>query len=122
MARSHTLRLGAVALWAMCLVAAAADPSGGPGDRLPDRPSPVAVASMSTEPEAAMLPPRTADELRVSTSGTPLRVLVLAAVLALLVALPPVRRQTSTLTGRDEHPLRSHRYAISLRAPPLRLA
>ena len=69
-----------------------------------------------------MLPPRTADELRLSTSSTPLRVLVLAAVLAVLVALPPVRRETSPVAGRDGRPLRVRRYAISLRAPPPRFA
>jgi hypothetical protein len=121
-ARSRNLRLWAVAVWALCLLAATAGRPGGSGHPEPHRTSPAAVGALSAAADAAVLPPRVADELRVASSGAPLRVIVLAAVLALLVALPAVLRRTSNAGQPEEQPLRSRRHVISLRAPPLRFA
>ena len=70
----------------------------------------------------AVLPARVAGEVRAAGQVAPLRVLVLAAVLALLVGLPAVIRRGSVATGRDSRPLRTRRHAIALRAPPLQFA
>ena len=122
MARSRNLRLLAAALWAFCLLAATAAQPGDAGDPVAKAAPLAAVGVLSVTFDAAILPPRAADELRLSSAGAPLRILVLAAVLAALVALPTVLRRTSSTGGRGEQPLRWRRYAIALRAPPLRLA
>lgn len=121
-ARSHNARLFAAALWAFCLLAATAAQPGDAGDPVVKTAPLAAVGLLSVTFDAAILPPGAADELHLSSSGVPLRVLVLAAVLAALVALPTVLRRTSSTGSRGEQPLRSRRYAIALRAPPLRLA
>ena len=121
-ARSRNLRLWAGGLWAFCLLATTAAQPGDAGDPVTKAAPPAAVGLLSARSEAAILPPRAADELRLSSSGVPLRILVLAGVLAALVALPTVLRQTSSTGSRGKQPLRSRRYAIALRAPPLRLA
>lgn len=122
MAGSRNLRLWAGGLWAFCLLAGTAAQPGDAGNALAKTAPPAAVDLLSVRSEAAILPPRVADELRLSSSGTPLRILVMAAVLAGLVALPTVLRQTSSTGNRGGQPLRSRRYTIALRAPPLRLA
>ena len=55
-------------------------------------------------------------------SAAPLRILVLAAVLAVFVGLPPVLRRRTVAPGREFQPLRARRHTIALRAPPLRFA
>ncbi|MGH9263452.1 MAG: hypothetical protein ACRD1D_02040 [Acidimicrobiales bacterium] len=122
MARSRNLRLWAAALGAFCLLTATAAQPGDAGNSVAKAAPLAAVGLLSVRSEAAILPPRAADELRLSSSGAPLRVLVLAAVLAALVALATVLRPTSSTGSRGKQPVRSRRYAIALRAPPLRLA
>ena len=73
-------------------------------------------------PDAAVVPGRVADEVRATSHGAPLRLLILSAVLAVLVGLPAVLRRRLTSGGHDHRPLRARRHSIALRAPPLQFA
>ena len=111
-----------LALWALCLVSTAV--AHGPRTHHPatGTPPPAAVGVLSATADPAVVPPLAADELRVAATGGPLRLLVLLAALAGLVRLPAVLRRRLVETGLASKPLRSRRYAIALRAPPLQLA
>jgi hypothetical protein len=120
--RAHSFRLWTVALWALCLVAA----TGGlvhDGDRAVSAGATrAAVGALSATADAAVLPARVADEVRVAAQGAPLRTLVLAAFLAELVGLPAVLRRRASSAAPAQRPLRARRHAIALRAPPLQFA
>lgn len=122
MARARNLRLWGAALWVVCLLAAPSAHLGPPGPADVAGAPPAAVGFVSQTPDAAVLPARVAGEVRAAGQVAPLRVLVLAAVLALLVGLPAVIRRRFAATGRDSRPLRTRRHAIALRAPPLQFA
>jgi len=111
-----------VALWALCLVAA----TGGQGETSQHAVSAVgaaaAVGVLSATSDAAVLPAKVADEVRVAAQGAPLRTQILAAVLAVLVGLPAVLRRRAIAAAPAHRALQARRYAIALRAPPLQFA
>ena len=123
MGRSRKLRVCTLALWGICLLAAAG------GGYLADARQKVAagdaaaaMGGLSQAPDPAVIPARASDEVRAAGSVTPLRILVMAAVLALLVGLPAVLRRRAAAPGREFQSLRARRHTIALRAPPLRFA
>ncbi|HET7722391.1 MAG TPA: hypothetical protein VFK43_20665 [Acidimicrobiales bacterium] len=122
MARSRNLRLWTLALWGVCLLAATTAHLAGP--RAPAGPEspPAAVGLLSQTADAAVLPARIADDVRAAGQAAPLRVFLLAAVVAVLVGLPAVLRRRSSFGGHDSQPLRARRHTIALRAPPLQFA
>jgi hypothetical protein len=83
---------------------------------------PAAVGALSAAADPAVLPAKVTDDVRAATSHTPLRGLVLAALLTAAVALPAAFRRRASAFRRDQRPLHSRRSAIALRAPPLQLA
>ena len=109
-------------LGGVCMLAATGSHLADPRTVARAAETPAAVGIVTRVPDAAVIPARVADEMRAASQGAPLRVLVLAAVLALLIGLPAVlRRHTSPANG-DDQPLRTRRYTIALRAPPLQFA
>ena len=122
MARSRILRVWTLGLLALCLLAATAGHLSGPSDSASGTTSPSAVGILSPAADAAVLPAKVADEIRVSTHFSTARMLVWIAVLAVLVGLPAVVRRRAAVAGSDHRRLRARRHAISLRAPPLQLA
>lgn len=122
MTRSRPFKLWAVALWALCLVAATGGLAEGPNDVVPAGTAPAAVGVLSAAADAAVLPAKVADDVRVAAQGAPLRTLVLAGFVALLVGLPAVLRRRATAAASTHRPLRARRHAIALRAPPLQFA
>jgi len=121
-ARSRNLPRWTFALWAVCLLATTTAHLGGPHEAATAGAPPAAVGMVSQAPGAAVLPARTSDEVRSTGQAAPLRVLVLAMVLALLLGLPAVRRRRLPAGGHGAQPLRARRHTIALRAPPLQLA
>jgi hypothetical protein len=111
-----------LALWGVCLLAAAGGHLADARSALPAGDIPAAVALMTRVPDAAVIPARVADEVRVASQGAPLRLLVLAAVLAVLVGLPAVQHRRASSFALDHRPLRARRHTIALRAPPLQFA
>ena len=109
-------------LLALCLMAAGAGHVSGPSDSVSATASPSAVGIMSPATDAAVLPAKVADELRVGTHFSTARMLVWVAVLAVLAGLPAVVRRRAAVAGTDHRRLRARRHTISLRAPPLQLA
>ena len=122
MARSRNLRLWTLALWGLCLLAATTAHLAGPRHVAGPEGGPTAVGFLSQTPDAAVLPARIADDVRAAGQAGPLRVYVVAAVLAVLVGLPAVSRRRTPAGGHDSQPLRARRHTIALRAPPLQLA
>ena len=122
MTRARSLRLWTVALWALCLMAATGGLAHGPDHAASDRAAAPAVMMMSAMADAAVLPAKVADEVRVVAQRAPLRTLVLAACVAALVGLPAVLRRRATAAASTHRPLRARRHAIALRAPPLQFA
>ena len=108
-------------LLASCLLAAAGHLSG-PSDFLTTGTSPAAVGIVSPAADAAVLPAKVADNIRVGTHFSTSHALVWVAVLAVLVGLPAVMRRRAAAAGSHHCRLRARRHAISLRAPPLQLA
>ena len=108
-------------LLALCLMAAGAGHLSASSDSVSAASPPSAVGIMSPAADAAVLPAKVADEIRVSTLSTA-RMLVWVAVLALLVGLPAVVRRRAAVSGSDHRRLRARRHTISLRAPPLQIA
>jgi len=85
--------------------------------------SPAAVVALSAAADAAVLPAKVADEVRVAALAAPLRsTMVLAAIVAVLVGLPAVLRRRATAAGSRQRSLRARRHTIALRAPPLTFA
>jgi hypothetical protein len=117
--RSRNLRLWTVALWGVCLLAATTAHLAGPRAQTVPETLPAAVGVLSQTPDAAVLPARIADDVRAAGQAAPLRVFLLAAVLALLVGLPAMLRRRTAAGGHDSQPLRARRHTIALRAPPL---
>ena len=111
-----------LALWGVCLLAAAGGHLASPRDTIPAAEMPAAVGVLTGGPDAAVIPARIADEVRAPSHGAPLRLLVVNAALAVLVGLPAVLRLSLTSAGDDDQPLRARRHAIALRAPPLQFA
>ena len=122
MARSRNLRLWTVALWGVCLLAATTTHLAGPRDETAPQTLPAAVGLLSQTPDAAVLPARIADDVRAAGQAPPLRLFLVAAVLAVLVGLPAVLRRRTSAGGHDSQPLRARRHTIALRAPPLQFA
>ena len=123
MARSRINRRWTFALWAFCLLAATAGPLTGAGPAAtPTAAAPAAVGMLSATADPAVLPARIGDDVRAATHNTPLRGLLLAALLGSLLALPAALRRRASAFQRDHRPLRARRHAIALRAPPLQLA
>ena len=116
------LRVWTVGLLALCLVAAGAGHLSASSDSVSADGPPTAVGIMSPAADAAVLPAKVADEIRVSTHLSSARMLVWIAVLAVLVGLSAVVRRRAAVAGSDHRRLRARRHAISLRAPPLQLA
>jgi hypothetical protein len=121
-AKARTIRLCAVAVWAVCLLAATNTHLGDPRHHAVAGTPPAAVGVVSQTPDAAVLPARIAEEVRAAGQAAPLRVLVIVAVLALLVGLPAAVRRRASAGGHDSQPLRARRHTIALRAPPLQFA
>ena len=122
MARSRSFRRWTLALWVACVLAATGGHPDRPGHTAAENAAPAAVGALSASADAAVLPARLADEVRSAAQSAPLRVIVLAAVLAALAGLPPLLRRPSPAAGRGRQPLRARRYAIALRAPPVQFA
>ena len=122
MTRSRNLRLWALALWGLCLIAATTAHGAAPGEEAVRAPHSATVGVLSQLPGSAVLPARIADDVRAAGQAAPLRILVLAAVLAALVGLPATLRRRTSAGGHDARPLRARRYTIALRAPPLQFA
>lgn len=122
MARSRNLRLWTLALWGVCLLAATTAHLAGPRHVAgPETPA-TAVGALSQTQVAAVLPARIADDVRAAGQAAPLRVVAVAAVLAVLVGLPAVLRRRTSTGGHGSQPLRARRHTIALRAPPLQFA
>jgi hypothetical protein len=119
--RPFIIRLVGLALWTLVLVSTAGGQADGGHRPVTGAPPPAVVGALSAASDAAVVPPRAADELRVAATASPLRILVVAAVLAVLVGLPAVLRRSPAAVGGGSRPLRARRYAITLRAPPLQL-
>lgn len=122
MARSRNLRVCAVALWGACLVAAATAHHAGHRHVAGPKTRPAAVGVFSQTQGDAVLPARVVDDVRAAGHAGPLRALVGAAVLAVIVGLPAVLRRRASAGGHGSQPLRARRHTIALRAPPLRFA
>jgi hypothetical protein len=120
--RSPKLRLWTLALWGVCLVAATTAHLAGPRAQTAPEALGAAVGVLSQTPDAAVLPARIADDVRAAGQAAPLRVILVAAVLAVLVGLPGVLRRRTAPGGHDSQPLRARRHTITLRAPPLQFA
>jgi hypothetical protein len=112
----------ALLLWGVCLLTATSAHLAGPGEEAAPRKLPAAVGVLSQTADTAVLPARIADDVRAAGQAGPLRIVVLAAVLAVLVGLPAVLRRRTMAAGHDAQPLRSRRHTIALRAPPLQFA
>lgn len=110
------------ALWGICLLAAGGGPLAGTDRRAATDVLPAAVGILSQAPDAAIIPARIAAEVRAGGATAPLRVLVVAAVLAMLAGLPAVLGRRVAAPGNDHRPLRARRHTIALRAPPLQFA
>jgi hypothetical protein len=121
-APSRNLRLWALVLWGVCLLTATTAHLAGPGDEAVLRTLPAAVGILSQAQDAAVLPARIADDARAAGHAAPLRIVVLAAVLAVLLGLPAVLRRRIAAAGHDTQPRRARRHTIALRAPPLQFA
>ena len=111
-----------VALFAVCLLAATRGASEGADVSATVLGSPAAVGALSATADPAVLPAGVADEVRGVPPSAPLRVLVPAAVIAVLLGLPAALRRRSSTGGRVPRPLWARRHAITLRAPPLTFA
>ncbi len=122
MARSRTVGVRALALWAVCLVAATGSHISGPRDAVTSHATSPAVGILAAAADVAVLPAKVADDIRVSAHFSTSRALVLMAVLALPIALPAVMRRRAAVAGRDHQRLRTRRHVIALRAPPLQFA
>lgn len=122
MARSRTVGVWALALWALCLVAATAGHISGPRDAVSSHATSPVEAILAPVADVAVLPAKVADEIRVSAHFSTSRVLVPMAVLALLIAPPALMRRRAAGAERDHQRLRTRRHAIALRAPPLQFA
>ena len=122
MARSRNLRLWTLALWGVCLLTATTAHLAGPRHAAGQETRPAVVGVLSQAADAAVLPARIADDVRAAGQAGPLRVFVVAAVLAVLVGLPAVLRRRASAGGHGSQPLRARRHTIALRAPPLQLA
>ena len=122
MARSRTVGVWALALWALCLVAATAGHVSGPRDAVSGHATSPAVGILAAAADGAVLPAKVADDIRVNAHFSASRTLALTAVPALLIALPALMRRRAAVAGQDHQRLRARRHAIALRAPPLRFA
>ena len=122
MARSRNFQRWTFALWAVCLLATTTALLGGPHEAATAGAPPAAVGVVSQTPGAAVLPARISEEVRSAGQAAPLRALVLAGVLALLLGLPAVLRRRLPAGGHGAQPLRARRHTIALRAPPLQFA
>ena len=118
MARSPSLRLWAVALWAMCLVGAGAGHTSG-GAQVGAGGDPLAAISvLQPAADPAVLPARAAEELRTAAQLVPLRTLLVVGLLAAIVGLFAAVRQGSLRPEGCRRALLARRHAIRLRAPP----
>ena len=122
MARSRDVRLWTATLWGVCLLATTTTHLARPRDHAGPQTRPAAVGVLSQTPGAAVLPARIAEDVRSAGGAAPLRVVVLAAVLAVLVGLPAVLRRRTSAGSHGSRPLRARRHTIALRAPPLQFA
>jgi hypothetical protein len=111
-----------VALSALWLVAAAGGHTETARHAVSAGGSPAAVGVLSATADAAVLPARVADEVRVAAQSAPVRTLVLAAFVAVLVGLPAVLGRRTSSAAPTQRPLRARRHVIALRAPPLQFA
>jgi hypothetical protein len=121
-ARSRDLRLWRLGLVALCLLTAGGGLTPGAPARVGEGAPQPAVAVLSPSVDVAVLPARLVDEVRSAASANPSRLIVLGAVLASLLVLPALVRLMSPPAGKGRRPLRTRRYAIALRAPPLAFA
>ena len=122
MGRSRNLRLWTVAVWGVCFLAATTAHLAGPSAQTAPDARPAAVGVLAQTPDAAVLPARIADDVRAAGQAAPLRVYLLAAVVAVLPGLPAMLRRRTAAGGHDSRPLRARRHTIALRAPPLQFA
>lgn len=118
MARSHHLRLWAVALWAMCLVGAGTGYARG-GEQPAAESAPLAAVSiLQPAGDPAILPARAAEELRSAAQLVPLRTLLVVGMLAALVGLSAAVRRRSLRPEGCGRAILARRHTIRLRAPP----
>lgn len=122
MTESRSLRLWTVALWALWVVAATAGLGESRDHAQSTGSTPATVGVLSASTDAAVLPAKVADEVRVAAQGSPLRTMLVAAIVAVLIGLPTALRRRDTAAGPSHRPLRARRHTIALRAPPLPLA
>ena len=109
-------------MWGVGLLAATTPHLAGPPDHAGPQTRPEPVGILSQTPDAAVVPARIAENVRAAGGAAPLRVVVLAAVLAVLVGLPAVLRRRTSAGSHGSQPLRARRHTITLRAPPLQFA
>lgn len=121
MTRPRDVRHWGLAVFALGLLAAGAGLTGGAPAPVPAGVPQPAAAVLSPTTDVAVLPGRLVDEVRAAASA-PSRAVVLGALLGSVLGLPALLRRTSPPAGRGPRPLRTRRYAIALRAPPLRFA
>ena len=122
MARPRDLRLWGPGVFALCLLAAGGGLTGeSPAWASEGVPQP-AVAVLSPTADVAVLPARLVDDVRSAASAAPSRAVVPGAVLASVLGLPALLRRSSPPSGPGRRALRTRRYAIALRAPPLLFA
>lgn len=122
MARAAGSRRWALALWALCLVAAAGH-LGGPATTAAPTDSATASVGMPVPAAgAAVLPATVVEEAPAATQGPPLRLPFPLALVGALLTLPAGARRRAAVVGPAHRPLRARRHAIALRAPPLQFA
>ena len=109
-------------MWGVCLLAATTSHLADPDPQTARDTQPAAVGVLSQTADAAVLPARIADDVRAAGQAAPLRVYLLAAVVAVLLGLPAMLRRRTAAGGHDSQPLRARRHTIALRAPPLQFA
>ena len=123
MARAARSRAWALALWAVCLVAAGAGHLVGPaGSAVPTDSSGASIGMLAPVTGAAVLPAIVAEEAPAATHGAPARLFFPLALLGALVTVAAGARWRPAAGGRTSRPLRARRHAIALRAPPLQFA
>jgi hypothetical protein len=122
-ARYRSNRRWTVALWGLFVLAATAGHLAEAGRTT--APAITAAAAVGGQPASAnpaVLPARLTDDVRAATDSTPLRGLLLAALLGTVAASPAAFRRRASASTRDHRPLQARRHAIALRAPPLQPA
>jgi hypothetical protein len=117
--RPRPLRLWAVALWALCVVAATGSVARNQAPAFSPGTAHATVATSAAGSDPAVLPAKVVDEVGSPAHTTPLRMPLMAAVVAGLAGVAAVVRSRGSTEDSRHRPLRARRHTIAVRAPPL---